>query len=191
MDKTLPRLYRLLALAFTYPDDDRLRKRMTEVISSIDLKTLQNPRCPLPEFIRVLNGLHAIPWEQFQAEYTRLFINGYPHLPCPPYESAYREGVLLGSPAEAVDQLYRRWGVLVDGEEVDHTAVELEFIAFLLHLETPDAQKAALEFLESHLLVWMPQFAEDVQRAASLEFYRGAGQLLAAVLQRQLSPAMG
>ncbi|RME99503.1 MAG: cytoplasmic chaperone TorD family protein [Chloroflexi bacterium] len=182
MDKNLPLLYRLLALAFTYPDD-ALPGRIQEVISLIDLTTLQNPRCPLPDFIRAVRDLRAVPLEHIQAEYTRLFVAGHPHLPCPPYESAYREGVLLGVSAETVDRLYRQWGIIVTGEEVDHVAVELEFTAYLLTLETADPHAAA-DFLNAHLMAWLPDFSGDVQRVAKLKFYRVAGQLLTAVLHR-------
>jgi len=87
MNKNIPLLYRLLALAFTYPDDKTLLRRMQETISLIDLATLQNPRCPLPDFIRrTLRDLHAVPLEHLQlagpSTGRACFLSGRLHL-CP------------------------------------------------------------------------------------------------------------
>jgi len=175
-------LFRLLAQALTYPETT-FAAQLQQTISTIDLNTLDNPQCALPGFITAVGNLKHIPLEHIQAEHTRLFINAYPHLPCPPYESAYREGVLLGNAAEAVNRIYREHGIVVTGEEVDHAAVELEFMAFLLTLADDDAIATARSFLESHLLKWMPDFAADIRRASKLDFFRETGILLGAFLE--------
>ena len=46
--------------------------------------------------------LRKLPLEEWQAEHTRLFVNGFPSTPCPPFESAYRDGHLFGA---RVDEL--------------------------------------------------------------------------------------
>lgn len=175
-------LFRLLAQAFTYPDAT-FSTQLQQTISTIDLNTLDNPHCALPGFITATHLLKDIPLEHLQAEHTRLFINAYPHLPCPPYESAYKEGTLLGDSAEAVDRIYRENGIVVKGEDVDHAAVELEFMAFLLALADEKATATAASFFEEHLLSWMPKFAADIQQASNLDFFRETGILLGAFLE--------
>ncbi len=186
-------LFRLLAQAFTYPDATFVAQ-LQKTISAIDLNTLDNPRCALPGFITATNQLKEIPLEHLQAEHTRLFISAYPHLPCPPYESAYREGTLLGNSAAAVDRIYREHRIVVSGEDVDHAAVELEFMAFLLTVGDDDAMTDAASFFETHLLAWMPKFAADIQQASKLNFFRETGILLGAFLENmrlEFSAAQG
>jgi len=177
-------LYRLLGEALVYPDKNTVT-RLQQIVGEIGLDMLNDSQWPLASFIHELGELARLPLDQVQGEYTRLFINAYPHVPCPPYESAYREGALLGQAAESVDVFFRQWGVVVDGEQVDHAGAELEFMAFLLTLGTSDALAAADAFMAEHPLAWLPRFADDVARTSHLEFYRATGQLLAAVLQKQ------
>ena len=174
-------LYRLLARALSYPDED-FAGRIQESLSRLPLELWSDPDLDLGSLLRSLAGLSLLPLEQLQGEHTRLFINAYPHVPCPPYESVYREGELLGRAAEEMDVLCHRWGLAVDGEEVDHAGAELEFAAFLLSLGTTESVAAANGFSTYHLLTWLPQFAADVARESRLAFYRAVGRLLAAVL---------
>ncbi|MEZ0343185.1 MAG: molecular chaperone TorD family protein [Caldimicrobium sp.] len=69
--------------------------------------------------------------EKLKEEYTKLFISSFPTLPCPPYESYYREGLLLGETSQEVLEYYQRAGYQFtrEGESPDHIAVELEFLA--------------------------------------------------------------
>ena len=56
--------------------------------------------CPLP-IAPLMHGMGSfphMPLDQVQGEYTRLFGSALPHVSCPPYESAYREGNWLARP---------------------------------------------------------------------------------------------
>ncbi len=175
--------YRFLGQAFAYPDAgfvDRIRQALLTLSPAA---SLEGEEASLAE---EAESLAALPLDQVQGEYTRLFINGYPQLPCPPYESAYREKTLLGQATGTVYDQYRQWGLEVDGALADHVGAELEFMAFLTGLpadgETRAAQRA---FLEDHLLAWLPRFAADVQQHARLGFYRALGRALASFLERE------
>ena len=183
-------LYRLLAQALAYPDED-FTGRVQESLSKLPLELWSDPDLDLSSFLRELAGLSLLPLEQLQGEHTRLFINAYPHVPCPPYESVYTNGELLGQAAEEMDVLCRRWGLAVDKEEVDHAGVELEIAAFLLTIGSPEAVATAERFLVEHLRSWLPRFAADVARESRLGFYQAMGRLLGAVLEHgvKLAPA--
>ena len=86
--------------------------------------------------------------------------------------------------------------VLVDEacEPEDHLAFELEFMQLLGEraaeaLEAGDDGSCAnlLEarraFLEEHLLNWVPDFADDVQRVARTGFYRALADIVLGVLE--------
>lgn len=169
-------LYRLLSRVFAYPDLERLAE-IAELSQG------------LPEAAPLLAGLKT-PLTELQAEYTGLFINGYPELPCPPYESAYREGGLLGEAAAEVAQFYERWGLEASVELPDHLALELEFLYFLNaragEAEDPEeatrAHADCRRFLKEHLFQWAPEFAKDLQERAQLRLYREAASLLTRLL---------
>jgi TorA maturation chaperone TorD len=141
------------------------------------------PGLDLGTFLRELTALSYLPLVRLQGEHTRLFINGYPHVACPPYESVYTEGELMGEAAQEVGALYGRWGVEVPADQVDHAGAELEFVAFLLSLGTPEALADADRFLAEHMLSWLPRFAADLVGESRLGFYRALGRLLAAAVE--------
>jgi len=96
---------------------------------------------------------------ELKQEYTRLFISSFPTLPCPPYESYYREGLLLGKTSLEVSDFYQNHGFQfsLEGEAPDHVAAELEFLAL-----TEDSL-----FLK-RFLEWFPLFKECVEKQSSL-----------------------
>lgn len=180
-------LYRLLAHSLGYPDRDFVR-RVQEAVGQIRMQLWDDPRLPLSTLIEELGQLAQLPLEQLQGEHTRLFIAAYPRVPCPPYESVYLEGTLQGEAAEDVDRMYREWGLAVQKEEADHAGAELEFVAFLLTIETRESLAAAARFLSEHLLAWLPRFAVDLARESNLGFHRALGNLLSATLDLESQP---
>jgi TorA maturation chaperone TorD len=127
-------------------------------------------------------------------EYASLFLN-MGHRPVAPYESVYTspERLLMQKARDDVLALYRQEGLdRIDEfhEPEDHLAVELEFMAYLCQkamaaMEAGDRAGAAAalrqqkEFLQKHLLVWVPAFCRDVQQAAETGFYRGLALITA------------
>lgn len=126
------------------------------------------------------------------AEYAALFLN-MSETPVFPFESVYTspERLLMQEARDQVVAEYRKEGldrIAEFREPEDHIAIELEFMAYLCQ-RTADALEAGdqaaaeaylkkqSEFLQKHLMVWVPQFCRDLQRAAGRGFYKGVAQI--------------
>lgn len=127
-----------------------------------------------------LEELAATPLEEWQAEHTRLFVNGFPRTVCPPFESAWLDGMMPGPATAAVAALYRRLGLEEDGISPDFLGTMLECAALLE--ESPGEQEQIMKralWLE-HLGRWLPQFTRALAEESRLALYRSlAGQLAA------------
>ncbi len=160
-------ILKFLSKAFLYPDQTvlgQLEKQLQSLRQNEFLKQIQT-------------HFEKEPLVELQAEYTRLFINGYPKTCCPPYESVYREGQIMGNANQAVSDTYRNWGFSVRPVLADHIATELEFLAFLrTALEIPEISETAGEeyarFLADHVNRWFPPFLADLKNGAALEAYK-------------------
>lgn len=127
-----------------------------------------------------LAQLRDTPLEAWQAEHTRLFINGHPHTECVPFESVWREGQMIGESAMALKRLYEAFGFTPDAElPADFLGSELECLAFALTYH-PDKEETLVELLE-HLHGWIPRFATAVRIHADLELYRDWAKRLEAL----------
>lgn len=117
-------------------------------------------------------------------EYERLFVGPGP-VPCPPYESFWREDVpidirrsLMGPCTADLGQLYGRLGLELapaSGEMPDHVAVELE--AFAYALGTEEAVPVAVSLWSDHLRRWLPRLCRAVAHEAEVAFYRDLAEL--------------
>lgn len=147
----------------------------------------------LERFVRGLAGadLKAVESE-LAAEYAGLFLSAGKH-PVYPYESVYtsQEHLVMQKARDEVVAIYRQEGLSRSEalhEPEDHIAIELEFMARLCQksveaLEAGDRAACVAHlgkqraFLIQHLLVWAPAFADDVERAAESDLYRGVARL--------------
>jgi len=122
------------------------------------------------------------------AEYAALFLNMSEN-PVFPFESVYTspERLLMQEAWDQVVGEYRQEGLDRVGEfrePEDHVAIELEFMGYLCQ-KAADAVKAGdtatakkylakqQEFLQKHLLVWVPQLCKDIQHVTRTGFYKG------------------
>ncbi|RLG58359.1 MAG: hypothetical protein DRN88_00940 [Candidatus Hydrothermarchaeota archaeon] len=135
---------------------------------------------------------------ELQREYVRLFITAK-NVPCPPYESAYRdEQRRLMVFTQEIIKKYRKAGLRISKkfkDLPDHIAAELEFMYYLCYMEEKfkeenkekarKFQKMQKEFLEEHLAKWVPKFCDDVIRESKLEFYKEAARLLKDFIERE------
>ncbi len=135
--------YRYFSLMFSYPTEATLGQ----------IRDMSNKNGDVAGLLS-RDALQAIPLEEIQAEYTRMFISAYPQLLCPPYESYYREGLVYGNSSVAAHEWYRRHGLdfTFEGEPPDHVSIELEFLAI-----TKD-----VAFLEK-LREWIYEFTKRVK----------------------------
>lgn len=112
-------------------------------------------------------------------EFERLFV-GPGRVPCPPYESYWRDdapfllkGVLMGPCTGDLADLYARLGLQLARsahELPDHLAVELEALA--VAEAEPGTRDVVRALLDQHLAVWLPAFCSAVEREAELDHYR-------------------
>ena len=120
--------------------------------------------------------LEEISLQEWQAEHTRLFINGYPKTPCAPLESIHRHGRMAGPACDELIQLYAEAGVsAVSDLPADYLGTMLEFAALLIERATPDAKRQLETLLTKHLTGWLPQFCERLRQEARLKLYRRLG----------------
>lgn len=110
-----------------------------------------------------------------------------------PYESVYtsEKRLLMEGARREILAIYRAYGVEKDPcwkEGEDHLALELEFEKVLCDqaieaYEGGDTEKARkllalqLDFLEEHLVSWVPMLTADMKRFAATGMYRGLAYL--------------
>lgn len=126
--------------------------------------------------------LRTIPLAHWQAEHTRLFINGYPKTLCPPFESAYRHGRMDGPARAKLEHLYQQVGLAPIKAPADYLGTLLECVAYLSE-QNPTHQAFMSVVWEDHLRVWLPRFCRDLIQHSRLKLYRALGEQLADVIQ--------
>ena len=132
-----------------------------------------------PWLAPAIDELRGLPLERWQAEHTRLFINGFPKTPCPPFESAYRHGFMGGTAVEELDRLYRRSGLESPGLSADYLGVMLEYAAWLEEDEDKSRAELRAALWREHLGCWLHRFAADLIANARLRLYQELGLRLA------------
>lgn len=156
-----------LALLLAHPGEESLD----------GLKELARTEAWLKEAVA---ELQKQPLDLWQAEHTRLFLNGYPQTVAPPFESAYRYSQFDGSAARELTQLYHRAGLDATEAPPDYLGTQLEFAAWLTENGDPDELLSLL--WQDHLARWLPRFCTDLASGTRLQLYR----LLAHELERLL-----
>lgn len=141
----------------------------------------------------VLDFLH---WD-----YTRMFI-GPDRLPAPLWESAYlnKERLLFQEQTLQVRQAYLKYHFLPKHfmqEADDHLGLELDFMYQLtvrakaaMAEEKLDELKEIFsdqkDFLENHLLKWVPELTLKISESAKFSFYPGIAKILKGYLTLDL-----
>ena len=161
-------LYRFCAQSMQYPDPQwfsesylsSLYKLLDALGGETDKKLLQ------VAFARSTDVL-----EELQVEYTRLFINGVPHVAAPPYGSVYMNKTLRGKYSEDILYYYRSLGydLVARADLPDSLIHQLEFLSFLAEDRNREAEE---EFLARFFIPWYPLFAARVKEDAKHPFYQ-------------------
>ncbi len=111
------------------------------------------------------------PIEELQIEYTRLFINGFPHVVAPPYASVYMDQSLQGGFALKTLNFYRAKGFLMEesADLPDSLIHELEFLSLLAEEADFEGEE---EFLNTLFRPWYKQFCPRVAQETRHPYYR-------------------
>lgn len=189
-------VYKMLAMACSRPPGGEFLGNLKQWLQAL----LGEPGLPwlTPEIRRHLLEAYsfletdpATVLDRSQVEFTRLFRGvkrGFS--PPPPYESLYRDGQerLYGDTTMAVWQDYRKHGLDLAreaaGEPPDHIGFEMEFMHMLCQQQAEAVASgdvdgslrlagAQSEFLESHLLTWVPRFCQELGQRDATGLYRG------------------
>lgn len=192
-------LYHALEQAFSFPEapfhlsvqrEDFLRE-LREIDSDLPYPL------PLDEHPELGAEGAALPYQDFQAEYIRLFDVGVGKPPCPLYG-----GVYLGGRKKVMEEtlrFYEYFGLQrsqPSSELPDHITVELEFMHFLTFKEVDALHSrrdrnsyllAQRDFLERHLARWVPQARKSLERHEPLPFFAGLLALAETFLTQDLA----
>lgn len=160
-------LYLFCAQSMQYPAREWLNEQYLEKLYLL-LETLGGVEQSQELQVACKNSKDIL--EDLQVEYTRLFINGVPHVPAPPYGSVYIDKTLRGQYSDKVSSFYNAHGYrLKEGADLPDSLVhQLEFLSSLARDKN---QKAEEEFLRRFFLPWFPNFAGRVKEEAEHPFY--------------------
>lgn len=173
-------LYKLLSTGFRYPTPELFEtfqngEFLDELMCNISPTLIATNTLLVKQTKDAVEGLALA---EFEMKFTRTFDVGSPVPPCPPYEGHYcekpRSIVLL-----EVSEFYNCFGLSMSQENgkrefPDHISAELEFLHFLIYNETistGDERKlseyllAQKDFLELHLIQWVPKFCNKLQNS--------------------------
>ena len=191
-------VYLFLGKCFSYPQDElyalmkdeRIGEEFRALVEGlpfhVDCKGIPSP---------------ALSQEELETEYINSFDIGIgASLPCPLYESAYREEETSSRDiTEELLRFYDHFQVKLSDKEKDypdHLVVELEFMAFLAKKEADAVEqgkdpapyrRAQLDFLDRQLDKWVHRLNERLQERVKEPFYQGASSLLREFLMNHLS----
>ncbi|MCZ7401615.1 MAG: molecular chaperone TorD family protein [Candidatus Methanoperedens sp.] len=192
-------LYKLLSTGFRYPDPEIFKTFQNgEFLDELmyNISSISGLNALMLEYSGMAGNhkddMKGMTMAQFEIEFTRIFDAGTPVPLCPPNESHYcrKPGSVV---MLEVSEFYNFFGMRMSQEEgkrefPDHICAELEFLHFLTFREEEALGEDKLEeykgyllaqkdFLERHLIQWIPEFCLKLQDSASLTFYVRLGQI--------------
>lgn len=189
-------LYRLLARIYILEVDRPLLEALQAMVfpDFADNPDLNEGYALLREY---LAGATEEDLEDLAADYAGIFLAAgvAQGLAAFPYESVYvsKTRMVGQEPRVRVAALYASRGFTLACDlpktPEDHVAPELEYMACLCRelAEAAGNTEALLaeqkEFLQKHLLNWVPLFCKDVVKYAQTDFYRALGKITAGFLQ--------
>lgn len=153
---------------------------------------------------RVLRKRHTGTRSILATEWTSSFggAEAYEGRYCVPEASVFldKSGLTYGWPREKVYQVYREqsYGLKDDaGMSESHLSFELEFLAVLSreiseHLKAGESSEAleklevSKQFIEEHILTWLPQMSDLAMKMLKTRFYRGVLKITAGYLELDL-----
>lgn len=135
-----------------------------------------------------LAGFANLDLTELEADYAKVFLGAgiSEGAAAFPYESVYtsQKKSMMQDARDQVMAIYEAKGLCIDQGKTalmeDHAAIELEFMAGLCAEGDIEEQK---EFLDKHLLNWMPKLCADMQKHARTDFYQAVAKIAAGYLK--------
>lgn len=141
---------------------------------------------------------------QLACEYARIFLAAGVYTKgthtAVPYESVFtsEESIVMQDSRDDVVERFRADGFVVDPglhEPEDHLSFELEYLSHMCEraarlVESGDVSSLArnaarqVEFIDAHLLNWVPALAQKAQEYAKLTFYIGLLSVIVGTLEQ-------
>ncbi|MCE9569787.1 MAG: molecular chaperone TorD family protein [Rhodocyclales bacterium] len=181
------RIYALLAMGFSYPDEEGFARTADGAYAEALVQALNICAPDLTEFFRadVAPGLRAdVSHKDMEAAYISSFETNMPVPSVSLYEGSHH---LQGNKPELLLELksfYRAFGLTMAESEndlEDSLTAELEFMQFLTAkqaqaedgtLEKAPYLRAQKDFLERHLAAWLPPLQAEGASKLTSPFYR-------------------
>ncbi len=161
-------VYRFLSQCMQYPDAEWTNQDFFNVLYNL-LGTLGG----IDEGVEVRQAIEKSNdyIEDLQVEYTRLFINGVPHVVAPPYGSVYMDQSLQGAFAGNTLAFYHTKGFAMekDADLPDHLIHELEFLSLMAEENDIAGED---EFLKRFFRPWFEIFSSRVIKEAHHPYFR-------------------
>ena len=195
-------LYKLLSIGFHYPTPELFKtfqngEFLDEIVYNIS--SIKQLNALMPEFIAEHDATKGMSLAEFEMEFTRTFDAGSTGPPCSPYEGHYcrkpRSMVML-----EISEFYNFFGLRMNRDKrefPDHICAELEFLHFLTFKEEEALREgkedefngfllAQKDFLERHLIQWIPEFCLKLQKSERVPFYARLAQITSQFISFEL-----
>lgn len=184
-------MYKFLSIGFTYPEEgfcDILDKSASLIEKSYSALNKNGYRITgIRNFKKSLKELSNKTKNELQGTYTSLFVSNYPSVPLHPYESYYKEGLLVSESSNELNQIYSDCGLeTFDNKEFpDLVTFELEFAAFLIE-HTEGCLPVFDKFFIGHLFSWIFDFLDDLYRFSETPlFYKSLSSISKSFLLKE------
>ena len=142
--------------------------------------------------------------EQLAIEFTRLFLGPGKHVS--PHESVQigQNGILNDATTVQVSRFIEVAGYQFKTDSKrypDHICSEFEFMEALISKqaealadgdleETETSQMLQDEFIQRHLVHWVPQFCDEIEQSAKLPLYKAVGRAVSAFIKMEYEQSL-
>ncbi len=120
-------------------------------------------------------------------DYSRVFLGAGRRHFAPPYASAYLSdtGLLYQKATSEMQSILRDLNIGNKSNEAeDHLSIQLNILAELINRsEESESTRHAINFVDQHLLAWLPEFHSDCQKLQKHKFYGSLTGCLIAFLK--------
>lgn len=188
--------YLILSNLFNFPDPDFANKLTSGNIQQEMKRMFSELPYPLENQEILEKEFKIENYDEFQNSYIRTFEVAPGGPPCPLYEGLYypdRRRIM-----EDLMRFYEHFGLKLSkpNELPDHISIELEFMHYLTYLESkaltlskdPISFKLAQkDFLDRHLVKWLPEITRKLAKCEAPDFYKALFVFLQEFLERDLN----